>query len=95
MSATTKEKRERRVMRRSIPEVVAAISSGKLSIRLGDDLLRLSRPKQKVALEHRLRAQDEAERRSRVAAETIRQYLDSCDNVNLEDLRRRIRAAIA
>jgi len=76
MSATTKDKRERRVLRRSVPEVVEAIHAGKLSVRLADQLLYLPRAKQRTELQRRLHAQDEFERRSRVAAETIREYLD-------------------
>jgi hypothetical protein len=50
MSATTKEKRERRVMARSLPEVLKAVQAGKLSLRLADQLLFLPQPKQRAEL---------------------------------------------
>lgn len=91
--STTTEKRARRVERRAIPEVVEAVHAGKLSVRLADELLYLPRARQRAELQRRLHAQDEAERRSRVVTETIRQYLDSNSTIDLEMLRSQIRAA--
>jgi hypothetical protein len=94
MSATTKEKRERRVMRRSIPEVVAAVRSGKMSLRLADQMLCLPPAKQRAELQRRLKAIEDRERVGvRVTAE-IRQYLDTHTKVDLMELGRQIRAAI-
>jgi hypothetical protein len=95
MSATTKEKRARRVMSRSLPETIEAVQSGKLSMRLADQLLYLPPSKQRSELHHRLKAIEDRERiRARVAAE-IRQYLDTHPKVDLLELNQRLKAAIA
>jgi hypothetical protein len=95
VSATTKEKRERRVMRRALPEIVQAVRSGKLSLRLADQLLYLPRARQRAELQRRLKAIEDRERISaRVAAE-IREYLDTHPKVDLLELNRRLKAAIA
>jgi hypothetical protein len=89
------KKRLRRLELRGSPELKAALASGRLSARICETILYMPKAQQSKELRRRLHAQDDAEHRSQVAAETIRKYLDSCDKVNLEDLRRQIRAAIA
>jgi hypothetical protein len=89
------KKRLSRIARRGTPQIKAAFEAGKLSARICDTLLYLAPAEQTRELTRRLRAQDEAEHRSRLAAETIRQYLDSCSKVDLMELGRQIRAAIA
>jgi hypothetical protein len=92
MSATTKDKRERRVLRRSVPEVVEAVHVGKLSVRLADQLLYLPRGKQRTELQRRLHAQGETERRSRLAADTLKTYLaTNPGRINLMELGQKIR----
>jgi Asp-tRNA(Asn)/Glu-tRNA(Gln) amidotransferase B subunit len=95
MSATTQEKRARRVERRAIPEVVEAVRSGKLSIRLADQLLYLPKTEQKSELTRRLKAVEDRERISALVAQTIRQYLDTTSKVDLQELNERIREALA
>jgi hypothetical protein len=95
VSATTQEKRARRVERRAIPEIVEAVRVGKLSLRLADQMLYLPRARQRAELQRRLKAIEDRERISaRVAAE-IRQYLDTHPKVDLLELNQRLKAAIA
>jgi hypothetical protein len=97
MSATTQEKRARRVERRAIPEVAEAVRSGKLSVRLADQLLYLPKAQQKAELERRLKAVEDRERLSATVARTIREYLDSLNGrrVDLVELGKIIREALA
>jgi hypothetical protein len=97
MSATTQEKRARRVERRAIPEVVEAVRSGKLSVRLADQLLYLPKAEQKAELTRRLKAVEDRERISATVARTIREYLDGLEGrkVDLGTLNQRIREALS
>jgi hypothetical protein len=95
MSATTKEKRERRVMARSIPEVLEAVQAGKLSLRLADQMLYLPRAKQRAELRRRLKAIEDRERISARVAGEIRQYLDTHTKVDLLELNRRLHGAVS
>jgi hypothetical protein len=97
MSATTQEKRARRVERRAIPEVVEAVRSGKLSVRLADQLLYLPKAQQKAELDRRLKAVEDRERISATVARTIREYLDCLEGrkVDLGALNLRIREALS
>jgi Asp-tRNA(Asn)/Glu-tRNA(Gln) amidotransferase B subunit len=95
MSATTQQKRARRVERRAIPEIVEAVRSGKLSVRLADQLLYLPKAEQKAELERRLKAVADRERISALVAQTIREYLDTTLKVDLQELNERIRDAMA
>jgi hypothetical protein len=94
MSATTQAKRLRRVERRAIPEIVAAVHTGKLSARLADQLLYLPKGEQKAELDRRLKAIDDRERISALVAQTIREYSDTASKVDLQELNQRIREAI-
>ena len=95
MSATTQAKRLRRVEHRAIPEIVAAVRSGKLSIRLADQLLYLPKAEQKAELTRRLKAAEDRERISATVARTIREYLDTTLKVDLQELNERIREALS
>ena len=95
MSATTQQKRARRVERRAIPEVVEAVRSGKLSVRLADQLLYLPKAQQKSELDRRLTEIAERERKHAIVARTIREYLDTTLKVDLQELNERIRKALA
>jgi hypothetical protein len=95
MSATTQEKRARRVERRASPEIVEAVRSGKLSVRLADQLLYLPKAEQKSELTRRLKAVADRERISALVAQTIREYLDTTLKVDLQELNERIRDALA
>jgi transcription elongation GreA/GreB family factor len=95
MSATTETKRLRRVERRAIPEIVAAVHTGQLSVRLADQLLYLPKAEQKAELDRRLEAVEDRERISALVARTIREYLDTASKVDLKELNQRIRSAIA
>ena len=95
MSATTQEKRARRVERRAIPEVVEAVRSGKLSVRLADQLLYLPKAQQKAELTRRLKAVEDRKRISATVARTIREYLDTTLKVDLQELNKRIREALS
>src|SRR5207249_3512857 len=97
MSATTKEKRARRVERRAIPEVLAAVHAGKLSLRLADELLYLPRARQRAELRRRMKSIEDRERISARVALEIREYLDTHppNKIDLLELGCQIRAAIA
>jgi hypothetical protein len=74
LSAGTK-KRLSRIARRATPEVQAAYAAGKISARKADQLLYLPFDRQRAELERILHKQEEAQRRSRIAAEVIRRHL--------------------
>jgi hypothetical protein len=94
MSATTQARRLRRVERRAIPEIVAAVHTGKLSLRLVDQVLYLPKAEQKAELHRRLNAIEDRERISAAVARTIREYLNTTSKVDLQELNERIRSAI-
>jgi hypothetical protein len=95
MSATTKEKRARRIERRAIPEVVAAVHAGKLSMRLADELLYLPRARQRNELQRRLKSIEDRQRISGRVALEIRRYLDTHAKVDLLELDRRLKTVVA
>jgi hypothetical protein len=64
---------------------------GLISIRLADTLLYLPPEEQLLQLKRRLAAAEEWERRSQLAAQTIRRYLDSAERIDLGELQCRIR----
>jgi hypothetical protein len=94
MSSTTKAKRISRVRRRGSPQLVAALDAGQISIRTADTLLYLSPDEQVAQLDRRLRAVGERERKSHTVARTIRHYLDDHKDIDLEELRSFIQAAL-
>jgi len=67
-SAGTK-KRISRIRRRALPEIMAAYQSGKISARRAAQLLYLQPDQQRAELTRLLSIQEEAARRSRIAAE--------------------------
>ena len=86
-------KTDRRIERRCIPEVAAALHAGQISARRADAFLRLTPAQQTVELEHRLTEAHERERKHRLVAEAIRGYLDGLDGkrVDLVELARIIK----
>ena len=95
MSSTTKAKRSRRIERRAIPEIVEAMRSGQISVRMADTLLCLPPEQQRAELERRLRLAQEREQKSKAAASVIRNYLDAHAQIDLEALRLLIRTALS
>jgi hypothetical protein len=94
MGSTTKAKRIRRIERRGTPELVEGMHSGQISVRMADTLLALPAEEQRTQLQRRLAAARERQRRSQLAAQTIRRYLDSAQRIDLSELQRRIREAL-
>jgi hypothetical protein len=88
-------KRQRRIEKRCIGPVVAALHAGQISPRSADVFLRLTPEKQKVELERRLAEIAERERKHATVAQTIRQYLDTTSKVDLQELNERIREALS
>jgi hypothetical protein len=70
-------KRQRRIERRCIGPVVAALHAGQISSRSADVFLRLTRDEQAQELNRRLAEAHEREERHRLVAQTIRTYLDT------------------
>jgi hypothetical protein len=95
LSSTTPAKRLRRIQRRAIPEVVAALEAGQISVRMADTLLYLPPGQQRAQLERRLAAARERQRKSQLVAQTIRRYLDSAQQIDLAALRDLIQAALS
>ena len=62
---------------------------------MGDTLLLLAPQEQRTQLERRLAAVQERQRKSQLAAKTIRSYLDSAQRIDLSELQCRIREALA
>jgi hypothetical protein len=62
---------------------------------MADTLLYLPSEEQRIQLERRLAALEQRERRSRLAAGVIRNYLDAHAQVDLEALRLLIRTALS
>lgn len=94
MSSTTRDKRLRKVQRRAIPEV-AALQRGQISARRADILLYLPPAQQLAELSRRLQATEERTRKARLAAQVIAGYLDTARQIDLEELRCRLGAALA
>ena len=69
------KKRINRILKRAIPEVVRAYQEGRISARKADQLLYLSAQEQLAECKRILTAQEDAARRSRIAATVIRQYV--------------------
>lgn len=88
-------KRRRRIERRCIAPVVEALHRGELSARSADIFLRLSPANQAAELERRITETRERERRHQLVAAEIRQYLDTHSKIDLLELNRRLKAAIA
>jgi hypothetical protein len=80
---TSQAKRRRRIERRSIAPVVAALHSGQISPRAADVFLRLTPKKQAVELERRLSEANERERKNRLVADAIRTWRSAVDLVEL------------
>ena len=76
-------KRQRRIEKRCIGPVVAALHAGQISSRSADAFLRLTPEKQKVELERRLSEIAEREQKHATVARTIREYLDTTSKVDL------------
>jgi hypothetical protein len=94
MSSTTRDKRIRRIERRGSPELVEALRKGLISARTADSLFYLPSEEQHAQLERRLQAAEQRERRSRLAAGVIRDYLDAHKQIDLDALRVLIKAAL-
>ena len=88
-------KRIRRIQRRAIPEVIAALEAGQISVRMADTLLYLPSEQQRAQLDRRLQAAQQREQKSKAIAGVIRDYLDAHKQVDLEALRSLIQAALA
>ena len=56
MSSTTRDKRIRRIERRSSPEILDAMRKGLISLRTADSLFYLAAEEQRVQLQRRLQA---------------------------------------
>jgi len=67
--------------------------AGQISVRTADSLFYLPAEEQRAQLERRLQVVEQRQRRSRLAAGVIRNYLDSNKQIDLEALRSRIREA--
>jgi hypothetical protein len=97
MPGYTKLQRVSRIKRRALPAVVAAFEAGEISAKRADLLLHLPADQQTAELEHRLSEAKAREVRNRMAANTIRQYLDSLhgEKVDLSYLSGIIRQALS
>jgi hypothetical protein len=95
MSSTTKDKRIARIERRGTPELVQAMRNGLISVRTADSLFYLPAEEQRVQLQRRLAAAEQRERKIRLAAGVIRDYLDAHKQVDLEALCSVIQTALA
>jgi hypothetical protein len=69
------KKRIARIRKRATPEVQRAFEQGRISARRADVLLYLPQEEQRRELAHILAAQQDAKRRSQVAAEVIKAHL--------------------
>jgi hypothetical protein len=89
-------KRIRRVERRSLPEALAAYHGGLISVRTLDLMLYWPPERQRTELERRLSDARERERKHRLVAETIRDYLNKLGErrVDLDALSKTIREAL-
>lgn len=94
MSATTKEKRARRVERRAPPETLEAVQSGKLSMRLADQMLYMPRARQRKELYRRLKSIEDRERICSHVARELCEYMDTHAKIDLLELRQRLHAAV-
>jgi hypothetical protein len=94
MPSTGTKKRISRIARRATPEVQKAFTDGKISARRADTLLYLEPEQQLTELNHLLSVQEEAARRSRIAAEVIRQYVQ-CGKRDLVALRADLQLALS
>jgi hypothetical protein len=90
-------KRQRRIERRCIGPVVAALHAGRISSRSADVFLRLAPDEQARELERRLSEAKACEHKNRLVADTIRTYLDNLDGrqVDLHQLGGVIRQALS
>ena len=68
--------RHRRIERRALPEVLEAYRAGQITARRADILLHLPEVEQAAELERRLVLARERERKHRLVAGVIREYLD-------------------
>jgi hypothetical protein len=64
-------------------------------MRLADELLYLPRARQRAELQRRLKSIEDRERISAQVARELRQYLDTHPKVDLLELDRRLKAAVA
>jgi hypothetical protein len=93
MASVGTTKRISRIMRRAAPEVREAFESGQITARCADTLLYLEPEAQRRQLARLLAAQEDAARRSRIAAQVVRKHLlaGRRDLVSLrQDLRREL-----
>jgi hypothetical protein len=95
MSSTTRAKRIRRIETRGSRELLEAMRTRAISVRMADSLLLLPPDQQAAELQRRLQAVQERERKSKTIAGVIRGYLDAHKEVDLEELRSLIQAALA
>jgi hypothetical protein len=94
---TSQIKRQRRIERRCIAQVVAALHAGQISARSADDFLQLTPDQQAAELGRRLSEAHEREARHRLVADAIRGYLDGLGGrkVDLIELGKILRKALA
>lgn len=92
-TTTATTKRQRRIEKRCIAPVVAALHAGQISARSADVFLRLAPDEQSEELNRRLAEAHEREARHRTVADAIRGYLDGLDGkrVDLVELARTIK----
>ena len=94
---TAKDKRDRRIRRRALPEVTEAYHSGAISARRADTLLYLSPARQRIELARILSAAAQRQNVSRLVADTIRGYLDNLGDrrLDLNELNRTLKEALS
>jgi hypothetical protein len=90
-------RRQRRIERRCIAPVVAALRAGQISPRSADVFLRLTSAEQQAELTRRLSEAHEREARNRTVASVIKLYLDRSNgqHVDLVELSQIIKKALA
>jgi len=94
--STGTRKRISRIRRRAIPEVLAAYEAGQISAKRADLLLYLPSRQQRKQLTTLLDSVSNKERRCRMAAEVIEQYLANREGpIDLQAVAGEIRAAVA
>jgi hypothetical protein len=94
---TQRDKRQKRVERRGLPETVQAYRQGLISLRKADQLLYLSPAKQRMELARILSAAAQRQNASKLIAETIRGYLDNLGDrrLDLNELNRTLKEALS
>ena len=97
MSSDQRKDRLNRIKRRALPAVRDAYERGQITARRADILLHLNPREKALELERRLSEAHGVERKHRLVAGVIRQYLDALNGrrVDLVELAGIIRGALA